>query len=202
MNKQDVESNFYNVLKGNITILEFEKWVYNIDEELLNKSFGNDFYFELISLNYKDKHVMNELEKLLFSKVPFGRFEEVKIRKLLEDVIDDKGILVEIIEELYDLYCDGYRFLMDIGLAYVYYGMPREHETYNFTEQTRTKLKSEAKRILSFLNTRKIIITGEYEYEDLREESDKIELHSLENMYLSPKKSFINKIIGEVKGSR
>lgn len=202
MNKQDVESNFYNVLRGNITILEFEKWVYNIDEELLNKCFGNDFYFELISLNYKDKHVMNELEKLLFSKVPFGRFEEVKIRELLEDVIDDKGILVEIIEDLYDLYCDGYRFLRDIGLAYVDYGMPREHETYNFTEQTRTKLKSEAKRILSFLNTRKIIITGEYEYEDLREESDKIELHSLENMYLSPKKSFINKIIGEVKGSK
>ncbi len=45
MKKQDIESNFYNVLRGNINILEFEKWVYNIDEELLNKYFGDDFYF-------------------------------------------------------------------------------------------------------------------------------------------------------------
>ncbi len=200
MKKQDIEVKFFNLLRGNLNILEFEKWVYNIDEELLNKYFGNNLYFELISLNYKDKYVMNELENLLFSKVPFGRFEEIKIRELLEDVINDKGILVEVIEEFYDLYCDGYKFLRYIGSAYVFHGMPRENETYNFTDQTRVNLKSEAKRILSFLDTRKIIITGEYQYEDLREEVDKIELHSLEKMYLPSKKSSVNKIIGKVKG--
>jgi predicted KAP-like P-loop ATPase len=185
MNKQDIEQKFYNLLRSNITILEFEEWVYKVDEELLSKYFGNDLYFELISQNYKDKHVMNELETLLFSNVPFGRFEEIKIRELLEQIINDKGILVEIIEEFYDLYCDGYNFLRYIGLAYVFHGMPRENETYNFTDQTRKNLKSEAKRILSFLDNRKIIITDEYEYEDLREEADKIELHSLEKMYIN-----------------
>jgi predicted KAP-like P-loop ATPase len=185
MNKQDIEQKFYNLLRSNITILEFEEWVYKVDEELLSKYFGNDLYFELISQNYKDKHVINELETLLFSNVPFGRFEEIKIRELLEQIINDKGILVEIIEEFYDLYCDGYNFLRYIGLAYVFHGMPRENETYNFTDQTRKNLKSEAKRILSFLDNRKIIITDEYEYEDLREEADKIELHSLEKMYIN-----------------
>ncbi|WP_143323971.1 hypothetical protein [Clostridium sp. BL-8] len=81
----------------------------------MNEYFGNDLYFELISLNYKDKYVINELENLLFSKIPFGIFEEIIIREFL------------------------------------------------------------------------------------KEEADKIELHSLEKMYLPPKKSFINRIIEKVK---
>lgn len=34
----------------------------------------------------------------------------------------------------------------------------------------------------------------------LKEEADKIELHSLEKMYLPPKKSIVNRIIGKVNG--
>jgi hypothetical protein len=76
--------------------------------------------------------------------------------------------------------------------------MPRENETYNFTDQTQINLKCEARRILSFLDTRKIIITGKYKYEDLREEADKIELHSLEKMYVTPKRNIIIRIIDKV----
>jgi hypothetical protein len=183
---------------GNLNIQEFEKWVYEIDEELVDEHFGRGFYFELASLNYKNKYATNDLEKLLFSKVPFGRFEEMKIREILTYVIDDKGDLVELIEELYDLYCDGYSFLRYIGLASLFHGMPRENETYNFTDQTQINLKCEARRILSFLDTRKIIITGKYKYEDLREEADKIELHSLEKMYVTPKRNIIIRIIDKV----
>ncbi|WP_207643952.1 hypothetical protein [Youngiibacter fragilis] len=178
----------------NLNIQEFEKWVYETDEELVDEHFGRGFYFELASLNYKNKYAINDVEKLLFSKVPFGRFEEMKIREILTYVIDDKGDLVELIEELYDLYCDGYYFLRYIGLASLFHGMPRENETYNFTDQTQINLKCEARRILSFLDTRKIIITGKYKYEDLREEADKIELHSLEKMYVTPKRILLTEL--------
>lgn len=198
MDKHGIELKFYNLLMGNLNIQEFEKWVYEIDEELVDEHFGRGFYFELASLNYKNKYATNDLEKLLFSKVPFGRFEEMKIREILTYVIDDKGDLVELIEELYDLYCDGYSFLRYIGLASLFHGMPRENETYNFTDQTQINLKCEARRILSFLDTRKIIITGKYKYEDLREEADKIELHSLEKMYVTPKRNIIIRIIDKV----
>lgn len=198
MDKHDIELKFYDLLRGNLNVQEFEKWVYETDEELLDEHFGSGFYFELASLNYRNKYVINELEKLLFNKVPFERFEEMKIREILTYVIEDKGELAELLEELYDLYCDGYNFLRYIGLAYAFHGMPRENEIYNFTEQTRINLKSEAKRILSFLDTREIIITGEYEYKDFREDADKVELHSLDKMYVTPKRNIFCTIIDKV----
>lgn len=134
----------------------------------------------------------------MFSKVTFGRFEEIKIRDILTSIIEDKGDLVDLIEEVYDLYCDGYNFLRYLGLAYVLNGMPRENDTYNFTEQFRINLKSEAKRILSFFDTKKIKITGEYEYEDIRDEADKVELHILEKMYVTSKRNIISRIIDKV----
>ncbi len=198
MNKHNIELKFYNVLRGNLNIQEFEKWVYETDEGMLDEYFGRGFYFELASFNYKNKYAINELEKLLFSKISYGKFEENKIREILTSIIEDKGNLVDLIEELYDLYCDGYNFLRYLGLAYVFNGMPREHETYNFTDQSGVNLKSEAKRILYFFDERKIIINGEYEYEDFRDEVDKIELHSLEKMYLTTKRNIISRIIDRV----
>lgn len=198
MNKYDVEQIFYNLLKGSLNIQQFEKWVYETDEVMIDEYFGRGFYFELASLNYKNKYAINDLEKLLFSKVTFGRFEEIKIRDILTSIIEDKGDLVDLIEEVYDLYCDGYNFLRYLGLAYGLNGMPRENDTYNFTEQSRINLKSEAKRILSFLDTRKIKITGEYEYEDIRDEADKVELHSFEKMYVTSKRNIISRIIDKV----
>lgn len=195
MNKHDVELKFYNLLRGNLNIQEFEDWVYETDEIMLDEYFGRGFYFELASLNYKNKYDIIDLEKLLFSKVAFGRFEEMKIRDILTSIIEDKGDLVDLIEEVYDLYCDGYNFLRYIGLAYVFNGMPRENDTYNFTEQCRINLKSEAKRIISFLDTNKIKITEEYDYEDTRDEDDKIELHSLEKMYVTSKRNIIRMLV-------
>lgn len=198
MDKYDIELKFYNLLRGNLNIQDFERWVYEADEELLDEYFGDGFYFELASLNYKNKYVINELEELLIGKVPFERFEEKKIREILTYVIEDKGNLVQLIEELYDLYCDGYHFLRYIGLSYVFQGMGKGNKTNSFTEQSGRNLRSEAKRILSFLDKREIIITGEYEYEDFREEADKIESHSVEKMYITQKRNIISRIINKI----
>ena len=198
MNKHDIELKFYILLRGNLNIQEFEKWVYETDEGMLDEYFGRGFYFELASLNYKNKYAINELEKLLFSKIPYGKFEEKRIREILTSIIEDKGNLVDLFEELYGLYCDGYNFLRYLGLVYVFNGMPGEYDTYNFTDQSRLNLKSEAKRILSFFDEEKIIINGENEYEDFWDEVDKIELHSLEKMYVTSNRNIISRIIDRV----
>jgi len=195
MDKRNIELKFYDLLRGNLNAHEFEKWVYEIDQELLNAHFGRGFYFELASLNYRNKYVLNELERLLFSKVPFGRYEEMKIREILTHVIEDSGDLVTLIEELYDLYCEGYNFLRYLGLAYVFHGTPGEHDSYIFSVHIRHSLQSEAKRILSFLEAKKIVITGEYAYDDLREYADKVELHSLDKMYVIPRRNILSRII-------
>jgi hypothetical protein len=198
MDKQEVELKFYSVLRGSFNLIEFEKWIYDVDDDIIDKHFGSGFYFELASLNYRDKYVINKLEKLLFTKIPFGRFEKMKIKDILESIILDKDNFVELIEELYDLYCDGYSFLEYLGLSYVYYGMPRENETYSFSEQSRLNLKSEAQRILSFLNNGKIVITGEYEYVDNRTEEEKNQSNGSKKIYLERKKGILQRIINWV----
>lgn len=202
MNKQDIELKLYNVIRRNLSIQDFEHWLYDADEVQIDEYFGKGFYFELASLNYRDKFIINTLENLLYTKIPFGRFEEIKIRDILNSVIEDKKELAELLEELYDLYCDGYLFLRYIGMAYVFHGMPRENDTYTFDEKTQENLKNEANRILSFLNTEKIVITGEYEYEDNRMETEKVELHSLEMMYKEPKKGLLHRIINKFKHTK
>ncbi len=198
MNRYEIELRFYSVVKGNLSVPDFEHWVYDFDEEQIDEYFGKGFYFELASLNYKDKFIINKLKALLFTKIPFGKFEEIKIRDILNSIIDDNQDLVELLEAVYDLYCDGYSFLRYIGLAYVFYGMPGEHSTYSFDEKAIINLKNEANRILSFLDEGKIIITGEYEYDDNRIEEEKLELHSLEKMYTEPKKSILNRIVRKI----
>ena len=197
MRKKDIEFTFYKLLRENLSISDFEKWVYSIDEKLIDRFFGEGFYYELIDLNYKNKYVINEVEKLLYNKITFGKFEEMNIRKVLESITEDEANLPEMTEKLYDLYCNGYSFLRYLGLAFIFNDTPKKNETYKFFDESRMKLKHEAQRIISFIDTRKIVITGEFEYEDLREEYEKIEIHSLEKMYQEPKKSIMKRIISK-----
>lgn len=88
MNRQDIELLFYKVIKGEFTITEFEEWLYSADEDIINASFGENFYFELISINYRNKYAYNELEKIIYSKITFNKFEEMTLRFLLNNLIN------------------------------------------------------------------------------------------------------------------
>jgi hypothetical protein len=198
MDRQDAESKFYNVLSGNEKIYDFEKWVYDSDEELIDQYFGQGFYFALASLNYKNKFIMNELEKLLFSKVPFGRFEQMKINHLLNGVINDEGLILELPDAIYDLYCDGYTFLRDLGMIFAACDSNEEFQIYKFDVKTSAYLKREAHRILSYLDSGKIVITGVYEYDDNRTEEEMTELFDFEKKKEKPKEGFIYTIVNKV----
>lgn len=197
MNKADMEFLFYKVIKEKTSINDFEKWLYNADENLIDSSFGDGFYFELLNINYRNKSAQEELEKIIYSKIPFSKFEEMTLRFILNNLIDRTQDKVEVLKILYRLYCSGYYFLRFLGLIYILYGideLPKlsekalwdEHDFIRKREildELSSKLETEAKRILGFLNNRLIIITDEFEYDDLRTDEDKIELNNLEQMY-------------------
>lgn len=197
MSKEDVELIFYKTIKGELSIREFEEWLYSIDEDVIDKSFGKDFYFELININYRNKFSGDELEKVIYSKIPFNKFEVMTLRFLLNSLISGTRDIVDLLEVFYDLYCKGYYFLRFLGLTYILYGLeelPRLSEEKlwdkmsfgkkrDIVNKLSPKLVSEAKRILEFFDNGSIKIINEFKYEDIRKDEDKIELNNLEQMY-------------------
>ena len=71
-----IELKFYQVFKHKISIQEFENWVY--ETKALESEFPQVTYIELVSLNYKDKYVYNELKKIIEPFIDFGKFERNK----------------------------------------------------------------------------------------------------------------------------
>lgn len=188
-NLDEIESIFYKVIKREIRISEFEDWLYNTDEEVIDQHFGQGFYFKLIDLNYKDKNVFGKLDKILRDRVQLGKFEKERIMSVLKSIIDESTDLVESLETCYDLYCDGYTFLRILGLSYVFNGLgevPRlaaksKWDMFSFNSNRKIvhkiypEMKDEAIRIYTFLNSGAIKITGEFEYQDTRATEDQKE---------------------------
>lgn len=193
-NEEDFQKQFYYIYKGLISIPEFEGWLYNTPE--IEDIYGKDFYFNLLDLNYRSKHIKNELDKLVEMKIPFGKYEQTRITSLLEDVIYDKGDLVEILEQLYDDYCSGYSFLRFLGLNYItgIDTIPKlkqkdEWDKNEFDSKreilksVKPKMTEEARRLSSFFQSGLLKIIDENEYIDDRKEDEMIELNNIEKMF-------------------
>lgn len=185
--KVDIQKQFYKIYKGHISISEFEEWLYKTQE--VESVFGNDFYFNLLDLDYRNKYIKNELEKLIEMKIPFGEFEQTRIISLLENIVYQKGDVVEILEQLYDDYCSGYCFLRFLGLTYITgideipklqerdkWGKNEFDSKREILNSIKPKLINEASRLLSFFQNGLLKLIGENEYNDYRKEEEKIEL--------------------------
>ncbi|WP_057761821.1 hypothetical protein [Cytobacillus praedii] len=192
--KEDIQKQFYNIYKGHISISEFEEWLYKTQE--IESIYGNDFYFSLLDLDYRNKYIKNELEKLIEREIPFGEFEQARIISLLENIRYQQDDEVEILEQLYDDYCSGYSFLRFLGLTYItgIDAIPKiqQRDKWDKNEFDRKreilnsmnpKIINEARRLLSFFQKGLLKIIAENEYKDNRKEEDKIELNHIDKMF-------------------
>lgn len=179
--KSEMLSQFYRIYKGYINISQFEEWLYNTQE--IETVFGDDFYFSLLDLDYRSKHVRIELDKLIEPVIPFGELEHIRICDYLHNLIVDKGDMTEILGELYDDYCRGYSFLRYVALTYIIGIYDEFDSSIELPKDIKPKIVKEAKRLLSFLQDGKIKIIGENDYSDYRKEEEQIELYNIENMF-------------------
>lgn len=199
LSKDNIELVFYKVYKRLIDVKQFETWLYGVDEESFERYFSKELYLNLLYLNYREKYVLGDLDKLIYSRIPFGKYEEENIKQLLNAILNKSLDLAEILEKMYYMYCSGYSFLRYIGLAYVCNGidtvprMTTKVDWLNEEEFKRRrsplgsiecKISLEAERILFFLQSGKIEIIGENEYRDLRDDAEKTELYTYETMYV------------------
>lgn len=192
--KTNIQKQFYKIYKEQISISEFEDWLYKAQE--IESIYGNDFYFNLLDLDYRKKNIKYELEKLIEMKIPFDEFEQTRIISLLEDIINEKGDIVEILEQLYNGYCSGYYFLGYLGISYVtgIDALPKlqqknEWDKNEFDSKReilssiKPKIINEAMRLLLFFQKGLIKITVVNDYSDYRKEEEKIEVNNIERMF-------------------
>ncbi len=187
----DIKEKFYKVINGEIALDDFEQWIYSNGE--LEKQLGNGDYTNLISLNFKKSSDKYALWKLLKKHIDPGEFETYKMLRLLREAQQKNDRLPYILMNFYNLYCNGYGFLQDLGLGF---GLAVElPQVNNSTAGTWDELTSQQQKkllesfspeleecieqVIAWLETRQIILTGEqneiglYGYEDFRTASER-----------------------------
>ena len=187
----EIKERFYKVIKGDITLVDFEQWLYS-DKEL-ETCLDSEDYINLISLDFKKSSTKHDLYNFLKKHTDIGEFEAYKMLELLKEAQQKNDKLPYLLMEFYDLYCSGYDFLQDIGL-----GMGLDIRVPNIKNSTadtweELTIEQQNKLLNSFspelekciekaiywLETKKIILTGEkneigkYTYKDLRTKKEK-----------------------------
>ena len=188
---QDIKERFYKTIKGDISLDDFEQWLYA--DKKLEKQLRSEDYLDLISLSFKKSGAKYEIWVLLKKHIDLGEFETYKMLALLNEAKQKTERLPYVLMEFYDLYCKGYNFFQDLGLGIgLAVEVPRVN---NITADTWEDLTSEQQQelldsfspeleecieqVIIWLETKKIILTGEqdeighYDYEDYRTEEER-----------------------------
>lgn len=184
----DIQIEFFKLLNDEVTTDHFEQWVYRTKE--LENYFSQADYLEFISLNFKSRHVIHEMKKIIDKYLDYGEFEKRKIDKVLNDLISKTDDFAKSLIATYDLYCDGYGFLDNIGLGY---GLTFANDFYEFTDWTNLSpeqkserieaiydgVKSEAENVRGWLDKKKVVLAGKvddighYNYIDNRTKEER-----------------------------
>jgi len=180
----------FKLIGREIEIKDFKQWVYS--EKKLENILTPDDYLDLISLGYNLPSSRHEAEKILKRYIDIGKYHEFNLRRVLQKVIDRPNDVYKYIELCYDMYCDGYNFLDNLGLGY---GLNVAIPPSNYGADTWQELKlqeqlklinsfypavaEDAQKIFLWLDIGKIVLTGhdgEYQsivYEDHRTSQEK-----------------------------
>lgn len=200
-----IEKIIFDFNSHNLNINEFEHWVYKSPDA--ETFFSPDDYLELISLNYSSKFIRNDIETIVTKYIDYGKFETLKITRLLHEAMLKESSAGETLIEFYYMYCDGYYFLEDLGLGF---GLscvvpPSKYSAnswYELSDDDKNDLiNSFYPRIIAYLNRvlewimdRKVVIKGtkndlgywEYiDYRTLEEKQSKIVIHKKNDKFES-----------------
>lgn len=176
---KNFELTIFKLIAREIKITYFEQWVYS--EKGLEDLLTSDEYLDLISLRYKLPSSLYEAEKILIRYIDLGKYYEWRLKRVLQKVIERPPDAHIYIVQCYDLYCDGYSFLENLGLGYglAITALPSCSDADNWEELESKKqielidsfypkVRKEAEKVLCWLNSKKIILIGtEGDFEDI-----------------------------------
>ena len=184
----EIHETFLDTLSGDKTILEFEEWLYT--DKTLEFLLTGDDYLELISFGYKALNPKYDLFEILKKHVDLGELEKRRIKKLLVKVLNKDEELSDVLIIFYDLYCDGYGFLQNLGLNYgltIECPFPKadtwdelsidEHQ--ELLNSFYPEIEEEVKKVIFWLDNDIVILTGikqennHFVYTDRRTEEER-----------------------------
>lgn len=185
-----IELLFFRTLKGETTIEDFERWLY--DSREFESLVTEEEYLDFISLSYKAPSARHELAKLIRENIDLGRYETWKLKQLLVSVLERTGDYPRAIIAFYDLYCSGYRFLETLALGFALpLDSPMSPSTADSYEQLTVKerdyilnvfypsIEGEVRKVMDWLDSGEIELTGltdelgHYEFLDKRTSHDR-----------------------------
>jgi len=76
------------------------------------------YYLDLISLNFRSKHIKCEIKKILVKYIDYSKFEKKRVLSLLYRTLESRNDLPDIFGKFYDMYWHGYYFFEDLELGY------------------------------------------------------------------------------------
>jgi len=168
-------------LVGELPLGEFEQWVYVTPE--LEGEWGELLYFELLSLDYRQKGAGHDVCKLLKSVVGGPDIELWRLRRYLSAIVEQGPRRCTALATMYDEYCGGYYFLDNLALAYGVRAW--ECQQGSLPEDTchacaEVGAVDEARRALEWLNEGDIVLVGQADeldrvrFEDRRPAPEKL----------------------------
>lgn len=205
MNKSEIlTKKIYQLLVEDLSINEIETWIYQ-SYQTLESQISEDFLNDLLAFDYHSKYAKQEFILLTDHYINQADFEFWRINRILDIIIHKKERFEEMIMSTYDLRCQGYYFLEEIGMGPALnmcasFGV--EVETWDDLPEADKNIiiegnypvaKAVALQVKSWLAEKKIILSGKkskddhlYLYEDLRTEN---ELSTKEKEWLKEKNS-------------
>lgn len=174
---EEIELSFFRFLNGEISLEDFEQWIYATPE--LETYLGEATYFEFAAFDFRQSGAKYELGKLIEVHGFLPKFYTWKLKQQLQSLLDHTMDPVNVFEDFYELYCHGYSFLQNLGMQYMYLGMyeiPKriaqnrwsEEENNHFIvslEERISSLKQEIEVLVGSLESGELKIINQHEYE-------------------------------------
>ncbi|WP_295127735.1 hypothetical protein [uncultured Chitinophaga sp.] len=154
---------FFKALKGDISVHEFEQWLYEHPE--LEAHMDSEEYLELISFNYKTAHRV-DFENKIYSLINLNEYNTYYIIYYLNEAMRQTARQYPSLLELYKLHIHGYHFLKDIAYGYAVpiSDSQEEHrltdnDVRRLIEDDYPGLESELLKVKRWLESGEIVVT-------------------------------------------
>jgi hypothetical protein len=177
----EIKLKVFALLCGKVSIVEFEQWVYQQSTDL-EAAFGEASYLALVSSDFSKRDIRYQLAHLLKLHIDVCEYETWRLRGLLKNFLRQEGDSQQLLQEFYELYCQGLYFLEVLGLGYAcwtadYYWLDSaEMKHRELLSGFLVKARQEAQKILDVMESGTITITqkselGNFQYIDNREKT-------------------------------
>lgn len=176
----DIQETFFLLLYGDMSLPDFEQWVYT--NKNLELAVSEDDYLELITFGYRQTGAKYELPRIVDKHIAHAEYEKWKALRLLYSALKRDEKLPQILIEFYELYYRGYDFFNELGLQYgvLFVWEYEDWQTMFLTELEKIlddlfpELEYEIIKVIGWIEDGEVVFTGikdeysRYQYVDNR----------------------------------